>query len=474
MLNRPASNTLAAAAALLLAATPAAAGPAAAQSQPIASAALQADLRLAVETIESTHPDLSHSVDRAAFARAVKDVEAQLTRPMSRDEAWAALSRLNPVLADGHLFIGFTDWRGESRAALQQGTAFFPFEVALDAAGNPTITAALGGGQTPLAGARIKRINGVDARTAARRLLTRVHGDTPAFRTALLAQRWWLYYWKIFGAPAHFDLELEGAPQRKIRIPAGREVPAVVQREASFEQLFQCELLPDNSALLTVSAFFWSDKERFFAFTRDCFSRIRAAGAETLIVDVRQNGGGDDDMWKKGILHYIADRPYKFASHYRKRVLAAYRNGDEVTGQVVTGVVTSETPPALDEPLRFTGAVYVLVGPLTYSSAILFSNVVQDYRFGTLAGIGGAVRPRQSGSVQTLPLPGTGLVLNYPRFVLNRPSGNSEPQLLQPDLLIKEDPLRPRAAVDALLSLHKRRVAGKNTPPSTATQNSRP
>ena len=97
------------------------------------------------------------------------------------------------------------------------------------------------------------------------------------------------------------------------------------------------------------------------------------------------------------------------------------------------GAIETATQPVTDEPLQFAGNVTVLIGPFTYSSAVLFSNVVRDYGFGTLAGTGNAARTRQSGGVQTVKLPNTGLVLAYPRFVLDPPSGARSPTYLQPD-----------------------------------------
>lgn len=248
----------------------------------------------------------------------------------------------------------------------------------------------------------------------------------------------------------------EGSPG-VVTVAASRAVPAILQREAAFDQQFRFELLPDATALLTVNTFSWPDKEGFFAFTRGAFAAMREAGTQRLIIDIRRNGGGDDDMWRDGILRYIADRPYRSGSRYRKRVLQAYRGEGEVTGEIVDGRIETQIQPVRDEPLRFVGEVYVIIGRQTYSSAVLFANVVQDYGFGTLAGTGGAVRSRQSGSVQTLELPNSGLILSYPRFVLDRPAGSAGTPLLEPDLIVTDDPLRPRAAVDALLA----RLAGR-------------
>ena len=436
--------------ATLLALAPATAAAAVPGEPLIPAEALRADLRLAIETIEHNHPELGHSVDPARLAAAVADVERRIDRPMTQAEAWSTLARLNPALADGHLLIGLPAWRARSAEAVKRGAGFFPFEVSVDADGVPRILAALGGAPTPLAGRRLLRIDGRDAPEVTRELLARAHGDTPAFRAALLSNRWWLFHRNVYGAPAGYDLVVEGGRRR--RVEASHILPAVLERDASFELLYRCEVRPGGDAILTASAFDWEDHARYFAFTRDCFSRMKAAGTKRLVVDVRANGGGDDSLWKDGILRYIADRPYKIGSTATKRVLERFRSGDEVVGEVVTAPLTSEVQPALDEPLRFKGKLYVLVGPSTYSSAVLFSNVVQDYRFGTVAGTGGAVRSRQSGSTQVTTLPNSGLVLSWPRFVLIRPSGSVDPLMVQPDVALADNPFNPRAAIDALLS----------------------
>lgn len=384
---------------------------------------LQADLRIALDTIERLHPDLSHSVTKADLEQAAEKVSEQLTRPMTQDEAWAALAQLNPIMADGHLFVGLPDWRGQSAEAIRQGKGFFPFEVSLDGDGYPVINTALGGATTPLAGRRILRINGQDARMIADTLLARAHGDTLAFRTALVSQRWWLLHWKLYGAPSSYDLVLSGSAETH-RVPAGYVLPAVLQQEASFERLFQCRVDADGDAQMTISAFYWEDKERFYRFTQDCFAQMKAASTKHLVIDVSANGGGDDDMWKQGILRYIATQPYKHGSTYVKR---------EKTGEITEGMIETATQPGVDEPLKFSGKVTVLIGPLTYSSAVLFSNVMRDYGFATISGTGNAARARQSGGVQQLTLPNSGLVLSYPRFVLDPPSGERSPFFLQPD-----------------------------------------
>ncbi|WIA57667.1 S41 family peptidase [Sphingobium sp. WTD-1] len=393
----------------------------AAEPQSFEPSALQADLHFAIDTIERQHPRLEHSVSRKRLQTAVASIRTQLSHRMSQGEAWAVMAQLNPLLADGHLFISLPNWRAQTTDDVRQGVGFFPFEVELDGRGYPVVTAKLGGAATPFAGRRITWINGQDAHGIGRTLLARMHGDTPAFRAALLSQRWWLGFAQLYGRPSFYDLRFAGS-QTPHRIMAEHVLPAILQQEQSFERLFSCDIKADHTAKLTIASFAWQDKSQFFQFTHDCFARIKATSAQQLIIDVSANSGGDDDMWKEGILHYIATKPYKQGSTYVKR---------ERDGSLSTGEIATATDPALNEPLHFNGKVEVLIGPLTYSSAVLFSNVVRDYGLGTLTGIGNAARTEQSGGVQSVTLPNTGLLLFYPRFVLAPPSRGTAPRYLR-------------------------------------------
>lgn len=426
------------------------AGAALAGGQQFTPEALRADLAFIAAEIRSRHPDPAHTVDTVAFERTMQALQSGLDAPLTRDQAWAALATLNPSFADAHLAVLYPDWRGATEAHLAAGGTFFPFEVSIADDGTPVVTALLGGAPTPLAGRRIRAIDGADARDRTAAVLARAHGDTPAFRAELASRRWFFFDWKLFGAQADYEIAFEDAeaPQR---ISAGRATPAFLADESSFERQFAFEPLPCRAALLTVSAFGWPDKAQFLAFTRDAFERIKGSGARTLIIDVRANNGGDDDFWMEGLLPYLADRPYRHGSSYRKRVLEKYRDEGETTGEVVAGTIDAWIPPQPDNPLRFDGKTYVLIGRSTYSSAILFANVMQDFGFATLAGAAPTARAAQSGSVQQSALPNTGLILGWPRFVLQRPSGAADPVLLTPDVVVEDDPVRPRSAVEAVL-----------------------
>jgi hypothetical protein len=408
---------------------------------------LRADLAFLESALERTHPDVSHSVNPAALARAIEDVRSRLDRPMTANEAWKIMSGLNPVMADGHLTVlspGGT--AAEIQRHLESGGRLFPYAVYV-ANGAIFVRARADGSATPLAGRRIDTINGVPGEEVAQKLLAHMSGDTPVLRAELLSDRFSFWYWKFFGEPNTFTLRIGGIESSA---DASADTPPAF-REKSFERQFRFELLAGEAALLTIDEFYWSDKPKFYDFTRAAFERMRDAGTRTLIIDIRANSGGDDDVWYEGIMPYIATTPYRNGSTYLLKIIEGRAKEGQKVGDVVRGAQDTVYQPQLDNPLRFKGKVYLLIGPRTYSSAVLFSTAVQDNGFGTLVGVGGGARSTQSGGIQFIKLPATGMTFVVPRFVLTRSSGRAG--LLQPDVLVAGDPFQPRAAIESILRL---------------------
>ena len=407
---------------------------------------LREDLSALESAIERTHPDIGHSVDAATLARALGEVKARLDHPMTRDEAWTVFAALNPVLADGHLAITFPGGAvAELERHLKGGGLLFPYNVHVDERGELFIRSKLNGDATPLAGQRIEMLDGAPAGEIAARLLAHTNGDTPAFRAALLSDRFPFWYWKFFGERRAHRLTIAG---NEVLADGSGDMP-FAYREKSFEQLFRLELPGESAAVLTIGQFYWRDKAAFYEFTRGAFTRIRDAGVRTLVIDIRANSGGDDDVWIEGIMPYIASAPYRNGSSYLLKIIEGRQKEGQKVGEVVRGSQDTVYQPQLDNPLRFKGKVYVLIGARTYSSSVLFANIVQDSDFGTIAGVGGAARATQSGGTQNIKLPNTQIGVVAPRFVLKRPSGAAG--LLEPDLLVVDDPFRPMTAVETLL-----------------------
>jgi Peptidase family S41 len=383
---------------------------------------LRQDLNFIHEALIKNHPDIHVSANATELRSALDRIEGELALPMTRDQAWRHFATLNPVFADAHVTVISPDPQAQTRAILRSGRGLFPFEVNVDPTGRVYVLAELGGAPSSYKAASIEKVNGIPIQELTRALLGRTNGDTAAFRAVNLSTRWWWFYWKVFGTPETYEIELKSPSGTSVaRLPASSKPPSwLTETDArSFDDAFRFWKLTDDVSVLTVNTFDWADKKRFYEFTQRAFSSLKDEKTKTLVIDIRKNGGGDDDMWKEGILSYIATKPYRHGSSFLQRVIEGRQRDGQKVGDLVEGQIQSWVQPRSDERLVFKGNVFVVVGGATYSSAVLFANVVQDFGFGKLVGVGGYARTRQSGGTQSYTLPNSKLRIIVPRFILD-------------------------------------------------------
>ena len=419
-------------------------------------AQLQADLASLHDFVGRTHPEPSFTANPAALHAAWAGIANKLDRAMTRQEFWREIATINPLFNDAHWLVGLPYEPQPLAGLLQTGGAVFPFEVHLTEQGDVQILTETGGGVTPWQGAQLLRINGVPAQQVTTEMLARMHGDTAAFRANLVAKRWATLYWRLFGAPSGYTLELlHNGKHHAVQLAGSRQLPRAAAQAQQFDAQFQFETLPGNAALLKLGTFDWPDSKAVAAFTEQAFAAIKTGNIETLIIDIRTNRGGNDDLWLDSVLPYLADKPYRTGSTWRKKVIAGRASGTEKVGDVIDGEISTWRQPQLEHPLRFRGRVFVLIGRETYSSAVLFSNVMQDFGFATLVAEAAYVRSRSTGGIQFHTLPNSGLEVVVPRFILARPAGDTADALLKPDWQLHDDPHNERALIQAVLQRHQ-------------------
>lgn len=154
---------------------------------------------------------------------------------------------------------------------------------------------------------------------------------------------------------------------------------------------------------------------------------------------------------------YIASKPWRSGSTYKVKILRGQGSDKHAVGDVVNGEVESFEQVNSDLPNKFRGEVVILVDGFSYSSSILFLNVVQDFCFGSVAGdaIGGKVG--QTGGTQQLILNSSGLKAVSPRFILNKPKGGNGLDLVNIDLPVNYDITEPE---ELITQLRKMDIAG--------------
>jgi len=415
-------------------------------------AELKQDLQSLRDFIAATHPEISHSASPEQLERAYTEISSSLTQPMTATEFWLQAARLNPLFNDAHWSVNLPEAQSNMQQLIETTDGVFPLEVHVQPDGELVVLALAGGAETPWRGATIETINGEIAPIVSRQLLALRHGDTPLNRANLLGPAFQLYYAKVFGTPAKFTLKLKQKDQiSEVTLPASKMAAVLGKTSDKFADNFSYKALNSNTAYLKLGSFSWPDEQEIGVFTQQAFSQIQQTGAKTLIIDVRENRGGNDSVWIDHVLPYLADKPYRVGSWAKKKVIASRASASEPAGLVIDSEFKTWYQPQLSNPLRFTGKVVVLTGRRTYSSAVQFSNVMQDFGFATLAGESGYARARSTGGIQFFTLPHTKLNIIVPRFWAARPKGGFNEQLQTPDWLLQDDVTDPEALIQTVV-----------------------
>ena len=420
----------------------------------ISQADLIADFDAWMSGMHALNPDLSIRVDLQVLERESARIRAELTRPMSRREAWLHFAQLNPYLRDAHAGIQMPDYRGALHAHLEAGGHVVPIEVRFARDGSLRVFTVAPGVEGVTPGDRLLSINGHSTDPMLAAMLSRSIGETSAFQRAFAARRFAMLYWHLYGDTGQYDVvvqsALDGCP-RQVRATGATTLPAALQPQRAADEMFGWRILPGDVGYLRVDGFDGDKKDALAKVAQTAFAAFKARNARALIIDVRENSGGDDPLWQQDLVDHFTTKPYAQLSHYVIRVTEDNADPGDVIGTVQSADYDKRfTPPSVD-PIRYDGPVYILAGPYSYSATIQFLVAAQDFRLAKIAGEETAALSCQTGQVKRIELPRSGLSTATPIIAYTRPSGEGCKRGVMPDVPIAIDEVTPAETLDALL-----------------------
>jgi len=296
-----------------------------------------------------------------------------------------------------------------------------------------------------------------------------VSADNDYLRDAQMENGWPLLVWLSGGTRDHFALKLKKADGHRVDlvVPA-RSRAEFTAAEAKHPPRFELDsdtrearMLDAGTAYLRPGPFYdnrpgaadiW-DNSAFKTFLDQAFEKFTAAHAQRLLIDLRDNPGGDNSF-SDLLVARIADRPFRFTDSFEIKVSAATtaanrkrldgasdamakRMDATYAGKPEGSKVLFEidrTPPLATG--RFNGKVYVLINRHSYSNTVLVAAIVQDYHFGTVLGEETSDLASTYGAMEKFTLPNTSIEVGYPKARILRPSGNAEARGVRPDIEI--------------------------------------
>ena len=408
--------------------------------------AIREDLEELMAFVRSTHPDLAYSADLDEVASMEALIKESVADPLSLEEIWALFAQLNPVFADAHVGV-----RRPVDAIAQfekLGGILLPVPVVLEGDATPRLGQLASGPLNAYSGAKILSINNHSMKEHVATLLPRMRGETEALRLKVMARYFAEYYWILRGGATEYVLVLEKGGKNH-RIIVDEQCCEAGSADATD---FAYRTLMPGKGYLRVDSFDIKKQDAFADFLPDAFSSMVDDGVETLIIDLRQNTGGAADT-SNLLMAYLTDRAYSSISAVKARVAAenVARIPNAKIGDVVELPFRLTVTPPPDLENRFSGKVIILLGPLSYSQAIVFAVTAKDHGIAELAGTPTEGAANQTGQVQFHRLANTGIEVMAPLYIFIRASGERGRAPLRPDILLEEDMLSPEAAVEELL-----------------------
>jgi hypothetical protein len=176
------------------------------------------------------------------------------------------------------------------------------------------------------------------------------------------------------------------------------------------------------------------------------FAQAKNDGVKYLFIDVSKNGGGNsqvgdimiNDFYAKPYLGYQCN--WKRSDEYLKLIQSWGMKDSSYAAKPAGSIIhfdAEQSTPSVDNPNRFNGKVYVIVGNGTFSSAMMFATIVKDNRIATLIGqTPENGHPDHFGEVYNIVLPNSKIGLRFGVKEWIRPAGKIADNNLRPDITI--------------------------------------
>jgi hypothetical protein len=451
-----------------------------------APAALREDFQLLRRAFEQSHPSLYRYRPKNEIDRIFDAAADRLDRPMDVVAFHRVVAPVIAAVRDGHTQV-FLPESVDRSLRMSAPLPPFRFHVAGDRLFIARDLRPQVGGPG-YAGLEVEAINGRAASDLIAELSAIQSGDgtiPSSRRAALRSLRFNRLYALTYGAARRYRLKLRGRRSIAVvgipydsltrtleaRFPANASEPPA---ELAFRD-------GDAIAILTIRSFAGpadvAGMTPLSEFIPDAFRQITARAARALIIDVRGNGGGRDELGRI-LLAHLMDRPFEYyrGLFINGRDISFAAHVDRWPGPVPDTIAAPDpqgrlrliSHPNLGEhqpaEARFRGPVFILMDGESFSTTAEFLSLAHFHRRATFVGeeSGGGYYGDTGGVVLTLTLPRTGMRIRLPmvRYELAVDAFSPPDRGVPPDYRIEPEigdvPTGRDRAMEGAMSLARR------------------
>lgn len=287
-------------------------------------------------------------------------------------------------------------------------------------------------------------------------ILSKIHPQISAERTYLKNAKletysFPRYYWQVFGQKDSFSVHIQEGESIKTYII--KSVSLIEDYEKKRDEILNAKMSLQffESAAYINPGDFSGHEATYQSFIDSVFVSVNESKTKNLILDLRNNKGGDNSF-SDYLVSYIADKPFKWnaqftikTSKFLKEHTRAHNDTTDVyfqnilshkDGEIYDYTFDEYLPQ--DKQKRFEGDVYVLVNRQSHSQSAVTAAQIQDYDFGTIVGEETAEFPSLHASQFQYTLPNTGINVKVSKGYIVRVNGSKKLEGVLPDIQIQD------------------------------------
>lgn len=215
----------------------------------------------------------------------------------------------------------------------------------------------------------------------------------------------------------------------------------------SLDKKIKYKRINDTIAVIDFNSMSIYKKEKqFTGFLNNTFLDIKEKETAMLIIDLRNNGGGQS-VYGKMLIDYFTSKPYRMAGGKKWKVSQEYKDNikkafpwhlrfivarhfkeyfNHPNGSFIEDSTKIKQPGSND--LRYEGPVYVVINTGVFSSANMMANAIEDFDLATIVGQPSGAVVNELGEILAVRLPNSGISCWIPSAMFIRANGDSSNQ----------------------------------------------
>lgn len=436
----------------------------------IAPEKLKEDLDFLFKTIEEVHPNMYAYTSEEEFNPLREQLYKSINRPMNRLEFYKLVALVVASLKNGHTFIEppFIDFQEYAK----KGGKIFSLGLYCDE--ESVILSDYYGPLDLSTGVEVLTIDNQNAKEFLINIAKYFAAEGKPHNLVIPQRKGWLpmFLWLEKGNVDSLILQIKtnDGDVKKYDIKAldYEELKNYQKKKVNkAESKTKSTSKPENqwysyryiqeydTGLIEFNMFY--DMEQFKKFLKETFTKIRDQNVISLIIDIRKNPGGSSNLGDE-LLKYLTDKPFRQFEKIQfkiSRQLFKNQSGlkklfpDAAIGSTVTNEGEFKKPQ--DNPLRFKGRVFTLIGPKSASSSVSFASAVKHFQIGTLIGQETVDTPVSYGDCIYEVLPSSGLRFSTACKYFVDAGGKPDGRGVLPDYEVKQKPEDTAKGADTVL-----------------------